>query len=285
MSHARPTPAASLLVLRPAPSGEAPFQLYMLRRHPKNRFMANAQVFPGGKVDPDDRQTVRAGLARAPTPEQAAARLGADDGEQALAIYVAGVRETFEEAGLLLGLANGAAPGAEALQRMREQLNNGEATFGELLARAGLSLDLSGLRYTARWVTPTFEKIRFDAYFFVGIAPCGQRASHDVKEASAGAWCAPGEVLCQARRRELTLVPPTLCLLEDLAPRTTLEQALAAVPDRPTAAVEPVLLPDAPVSPTLLLPDDGRYPGTTAPADARHYVTLEQGVWRRHRSE
>jgi 8-oxo-dGTP pyrophosphatase MutT (NUDIX family) len=68
-----PIPAATVILLRD------PLEVFLVRRHARSGFMANAYVFPGGKVDEADR-------AGAPGPLDAA--------------RVAGARELAEEAGV-----------------------------------------------------------------------------------------------------------------------------------------------------------------------------------------
>ena len=46
-----PVPAATILMLRPGPSG---MEVFMVERHHQIDFVAGALVFPGGRVDPQD---------------------------------------------------------------------------------------------------------------------------------------------------------------------------------------------------------------------------------------
>jgi 8-oxo-dGTP pyrophosphatase MutT (NUDIX family) len=79
-----PIPAATLVLMRPAPAG--PPELLMIERSADMAFAAGALAFPGGRIDPADHD------AAAGRPEtDAAAR-------------VAALRETVEETGLGAGL-------------------------------------------------------------------------------------------------------------------------------------------------------------------------------------
>lgn len=64
--------AGTVVLLRPAPDG---FQVLLLRRPPRGSF-ADAWVFPGGKVEPADRQT---GAAEVDDARRAAARETAEE--------------------------------------------------------------------------------------------------------------------------------------------------------------------------------------------------------------
>src|SRR6478735_8924674 len=91
-----PRRAATVLLLRDADTGP---EVHMLRRRTSMAFAGGAYAYPGGGVDPRDEQPVRwAG----PALEEWAERLGLDDPAQAQAVVCAAVRETFEEAGVLL---------------------------------------------------------------------------------------------------------------------------------------------------------------------------------------
>src|SRR5690606_14283426 len=76
-----PIPSATILLVREDPG---PLEVFMVQRHHQVDFASSALVFPGGKVDPGDRDpTVRARCRGAD---------GLDD--DALALRVAAVRET-----------------------------------------------------------------------------------------------------------------------------------------------------------------------------------------------
>ena len=90
-------PAATVILVRPAASS---FEIFMLRRTSKAAFAGGMYVFPGGRVDPEDHFNKYRDVCTGPASEQAlqAKALGADH----LGYWVAGIRESFEEAGLLL---------------------------------------------------------------------------------------------------------------------------------------------------------------------------------------
>lgn len=143
----RPRDAASLVLTR---DGRHGVEVLMGRRRPKAAFIPDAYVFPGGRVEPDDRRAVPA----APLTAETAARLG--DAAMARALAVAAVRETFEETGLLLGGAGDvgrvAGPSWAAMRAL------------------GMAPALNRLSYIGRAITPTDSPIRFHARFFVAPA-------------------------------------------------------------------------------------------------------------------
>src|SRR2546428_980269 len=98
-----PKPAASVVLVRPSPSGAPePIEVYMIRRQRSMKFLGGFYAFPGGKVDPADGSL--AALARCrglDTVEAETILLGSRDAP-ALAFWVAAVRALLEDSGLLL---------------------------------------------------------------------------------------------------------------------------------------------------------------------------------------
>ena len=244
-----PRDSATVLLLRDEPRGGV--AVFMVKRHHKSGFMAGAYVFPGGTVDPTDHGWER---VRGRTPEQAAALLGEDDAARALALHVAAIRETFEEAGVLLA----DAPRAD-LATARARLHAGE-DFAAIAAELDLVLSLDQLAPWSRWVTPLVEPRRYDARFFLARAPREQTAAHDRIEVTEGEWLTPEGALARFEAGTISLPPPTLRTIEQLAALPRVEAAFEAAATRPAPApVMPhfVQLGD---QPTLTLPGDPEHP-------------------------
>jgi 8-oxo-dGTP pyrophosphatase MutT (NUDIX family) len=273
MSPAEPFEAASLILARDGSSGPL---IYMVRRHPRSAFMANAHVFVGGRLDPADVEPEVQRRCSGLSAEQAAGRLGTD-GARAIGLYVAAIRECFEEAGVLL--ADDPLPPPEELAEMRRRLAAKEASFAALLAERSLALALDRLRYLDRWCTPEVEPRRYDTRFFVCRAPEAQRPTCDPHETTSGEWLSAEDALERNRRHELVLPPPTLTLLERLRGKRSVQEILDAAPDAPMPCTTPRLLPGE--RPVLLLPGDHRFDDPSSPAGPEHYVVLRDGQWSR----
>ncbi|MET7609629.1 NUDIX hydrolase [Streptomyces seoulensis] len=225
-----PRRAATVLLLRDTPAGPA---VHMLRRRASMAFAGGAYAYPGGGVDPrDDDHHVRwAG----PTRAWWADRLGVDvPGAQA--IVCAAVRETYEEAGVLLA---GAGPdtvvgdtSGDDWEADRLALVAHELSFAEFLDRRGLVLRSDLLGAWTRWITPEFESRRYDTWFFVAALPEGQRTRDISTEADRTVWTRPAEAAAGYDRGELLMMPPTIATLRQLLPYGTAAAALAAAPDR-----------------------------------------------------
>lgn len=221
-----PRRAATVLLLRDTAAGP---EVHMLRRRTSMAFAGGAYAYPGGGVDPRDEQPVRwAG----PALEEWAERLGLDDPAQAQAVVCAAVRETFEEAGVLLA---GETPDTvvgdttgEDWERDRAALVARELSFADFLDRRGLALRSDLLGAWARWITPEFEQRRYDTWFFVAVLPAGQRTRDVSGEADRTVWTRPADAADGYDRGELTMMPPTIATLRSLQPCATAADALAA---------------------------------------------------------
>jgi 8-oxo-dGTP pyrophosphatase MutT (NUDIX family) len=268
--------AATVLLLR----GDAPFELFMVRRTGRAAFMANAMVFPGGRLDDADLAdalAIRCTLDRA----AAAGRLAMDDGTRALGLLVAGVRETFEEAGVLLALRAGelldlSDPGEAARFRAhRDAMNAGERTLLDVVLAEDLTLAVDRLAFHAHWITPPIESRRYDTRFLVTVAPAGQRPLHDAIETTASSWLTPADALAQYAGGQIELAPPTLRILLELDRHAAAADVLGAgLTQRPTAHLPQPNFTDGELH--LLLPGDPQY---DPPGEARNRIIMRGGRW------
>lgn len=249
--------AAETPVVDPAPTKQAstvmllrdddgPLQVFMLRRVPTMDFAASRHVFPGGGVDPRDaEETPWAG----PDPEVWAERLGTDEAHARM-LVAAAVREVFEETGVLLA-SPADDPGGDAVvladdesDRLRESLVAKEVALGEVLLARGLVLRSDLLGYRAHWITPEFEKRRYDTYFFVAALPAGQSADGRTSEADVAEWVRPRALLDFFAAGDALLLPPTIVCLEGLAEHASVGQALGGEP-RVATVLPQLVLTDA----------------------------------------
>jgi 8-oxo-dGTP pyrophosphatase MutT (NUDIX family) len=216
-----------VILLRPGPQGQ---EVLMIQRTQSAAFLGGAYVFPGGAIDPqdtDDRVLQRIlGLS----PQEADARLGVPSG--GIGYYVAAIRECFEEAGVLLLVDAGGAPIPAA--RAESLLSFRTKPFLEMLETENLFIPAGSLAYYGHWVTSPGRSRRFDARFFVGLAPQGQEGSHDENETVHHMWVQPREALERGARGEIELVFATQHTLKDIGrfdePRKAFEYA-ASLPE------------------------------------------------------
>src|SRR6185312_4420635 len=181
-----PRPATTVLLLRPSVPGEgtSPLEVFMVVRHHQIDAFSGALVFPGGKLEKADGDP---GLR---------ARCGGADGvgDEELGFRVAGVREAFEECGVLLARRRGeraviAAADLKSIeQRWRTKLAKDEASIVDLVEAEDLELATDLMTPYAHWITPTFAPKRFDTWFFIAEAPEDQVALHDGSESVESVW-------------------------------------------------------------------------------------------------
>ena len=203
--------AATMLVVR-----ENPTQVYMVKRHSKSVFLANAWVYPGGALDPSDFDP---GLHERVdiSAEEASEILQISDPSLALAFFLAAIRETFEEAGLLPATRDGRDVEHLEADYLKYRVGMQRAEHGLLaLAEAfDLKFPVSKMRYLDHWITPEYAPRRFDTRFFVVEAP-RHDAVHDELETADGVWISPEEALRRGRTGEWFIAPPTESTLEKL---------------------------------------------------------------------
>jgi 8-oxo-dGTP pyrophosphatase MutT (NUDIX family) len=144
-----PRDAATLMLIDRA--GPVP-KVLLGRRHHSHKFMPGKFVFPGGGIEPLDRQMTAMSELHPDTEAKLRVRVVAGISEPR-AFALAAIRETAEETGLLLGVKREDGPRAP----------------GDLwteFARAHVHPDLGNVHFIARAITPPRRPKRFDTRFF-----------------------------------------------------------------------------------------------------------------------
>lgn len=182
-------PAASIILGAPNKNMTPGFRVLMVKRASTMKFMPNAYVFPGGKVDADDiklsRNTDEVGMALPNWPGQ----------------RIAALRELGEEVGL-------------SIERTGI-VYNAQYTHPTPMGSA-LPVPF------AHWVTPAAEKKRFDTIFFAFEAQATVpdiKVDRDPSEIADIKWITPKEAL----RLHATpgsgfrMPPPTLMMMHQMS--------------------------------------------------------------------
>ena len=258
--------AATVLILR---DGDEGLEVFMLRRNLNSDFVGGAYVFPGGAVDDHDRHIDLEPVCEGRSDEDASRRLGIDSG--GLAFWVAAIRESFEEAGVLLARdLDGYVDlddegGAERWAHHRTQVDTGQLTMVDLCRLEGLRLAVGDMYYFGHWITPEGAPRRYDTRFFLTAAPPNQTPLHDDHEVIANEWLRPADGIARCEAGELTMMPPTISSLKAISRFDTAAEALDAareIVDVPTILPR-VIAYDGGVR--IVLPGDPAYddPGGT----------------------
>lgn len=239
MSQVEAIPAATVIVMRD--TGRGPPELLMVERSRAMAFAGGALVFPGGRIDPGDHVLT--------------------DSHPDSAARVAAIRETIEEAGLAIGMACD----AELLGALRAQLHVG-TPFVQLLAEAGLALDLDALVPFARWLPYGLPHRVFDTRFYLARAPEGAAPQVDGSENVRLCWITAQGALDLADRGEAMVIYPTRRNLERLALFDGFESAMAHARRYPIAPITPFVESRGGVD-WLCIPEGLGYPVTAERMD------------------
>jgi 8-oxo-dGTP pyrophosphatase MutT (NUDIX family) len=269
-------PAATVMLVRDVPdaAGGSALQVLMVRRNLRSDFVGGAYVFPGGAVDPADGGAEAEAACAGRSDAEASALLGVDQG--GLAYWVAVVRETFEEAGLLLAEREGGPallagdPDEEArLVAARAAVNDGKLRFLDLCRDERLRLSVGDIHYFAHWITPRGAPRRYDTRFFVAAAPPGQQAAHDAGETIAEVWITPADALARHRAGEIEIIFPTIRNLQVIGRFATSAELLdaAARASASVPTVEPRVVADG-NGMRIVLPGDPAYEEAPVPDPA-----------------
>lgn len=195
----RPRDAATLIIVDTA-TGEP--RVLLGRRRADLAFMPGRYVFPGGRVDRADRHVAVAhDLEPGNLRNLMVAMKGTRSPARARALALAAVRETFEEAGLLIGVPAQAGP-------------RSKAQVWQQFFSQGYRPALTPLTFFARAITPPGRPRRYDTRFFCAAA---EAIVHRVATADGELSDLEWHSIEQARALELPNI--TRVVLEDLSER------------------------------------------------------------------
>ena len=239
--------AATVIVVR---DGDAGLEVLVQERHLETDFVGGALVFPGGRVEDEDRDLDPA-LWRGGDPADVGERLGTDE-RGGLGLLVAAGRESFEEAGLLFASHTDGTPVPASLlreadvaaQRAALAARDDRGDLAALLASRGLRLDLDAYHPFAWWVTPAGMHRRYDTRFFVAAVPEAQvdAATSDHVETTSARWLTPQACLDGGESGRFTVIFPTRRVLAELATFDDVGAVLAAAAGRQPERIEPTII-------------------------------------------
>jgi 8-oxo-dGTP pyrophosphatase MutT (NUDIX family) len=285
-----PRDSATVILLRDRPGG--PYELFLMRRHRDQTFMGGASVFPGGRLDDADKAPALAACTGGLSAADARRLLQEPDLPEptAFGLFLAAIRETFEEAGVLLArdasgrLVDLTDPErATRLAAYRLELHEARLTLSELAGRERIRYAPDLLIPYSHWITPAIEPRRFDTRFFLARLPEGQAAIHDRMELTESHWMTPALALAEHGAGRIVLMPPTLKTIEELQAFSRTRELFAAARSRQIGTILPEAFRTAD-SFGVRLPNDAEYtldafrqppcPGETS------RIVMQNGIWR-----
>lgn len=230
-----PRPSATVIMLRDTAQG---MEVFLVRRHSASAVLGGAYVFPGGKLDDADlllneeRCLDSTALALHQTLNEPHT-----PADVAKGLYVAALREAFEESGVLYANVADAAQQRAAAQ----MLQNGTG-FNAMLEELSLRLHTQSVVPWSRWITPLMPSVsskRFDTRFFVARVPQEQVARHDDVETTQSVWLQPADALKQYWNHDIEMAPPQIMTLAHLSRFSSAEAVLDAARSTPAPSIQP----------------------------------------------
>lgn len=231
--------AATVIVVRDGADG---LETFMLQRHLNSDFIGGAYVFPGGSVDEGDFDPKLHARVKGVSEDLSRALA-----ESAMPLLVCAIRETFEEAGILIArYASSGEPvqllDDDAWQQRRQALNDQSTSFLSLVEEMDLILDASLIRFWSRIVTPLAAPKRFDARFLIARMPAGQEPLHDDVETTASTWIQPATAVAEGRAGRFQIIFPTRRTLEQLDDYPNSKAVFEAAANRDASPLTPEIV-------------------------------------------
>lgn len=201
--YLRPRDAATLILVDAKPG--APLSILMGRRKSTLRFMPGLYVFPGGRVDSADGRMDHHGSLSPQSIEKHSQHGPKATAARLRAICLCAVRETYEEAGVLLG--------------RRVKPARIPSPDWQAFDTHGVTPDLDDLTFFCRAITPPGRPRRFDTRFFLAehkaVAVTLPEAERPDTDLEAVEWLS----LAEARAKPLPFI--TRLILDDIEQRLT----------------------------------------------------------------
>lgn len=224
-------PASTVLIVR---DGKNDLEVFMVVRHHEIDFASGALVFPGGKVDQEDLNNQMSKFIDK----------NVNINESDLGFLIAGIRECYEEAGVLFANSsdNDTRITKERLSELdvwRDRFNNKESSMHDFASQENLTFTVDDLIPYAHWITPEMMPKRFDTRFYLAKAPEGHEGLHDGSESVDSIWISPKKAIEDCNSKKRTIIFPTRMNLEKLAKFKNVEEAITSLKKEKIITVEP----------------------------------------------
>lgn len=239
----QPKFSTTMIMVRPRQESQK-FELLLVKRAKTLRVLPGFMVFPGGVIEQEDLLMADVWLSQKPVimfnsmaldvqvPSdfeiESSLVLGehVDKTKLFWSLYATGLRELYEETGVLLlsNMYNSAGVGQDGLGD--EQLID----YPSLTTWRQVARDLKYLpsaRYFGRRVTPSQVKYRFDTHYFICTSPTNVQLQLSSDEIESAVWATPSEILNEFEKDVYLMAPPTVDAVSALNNYQTLDELLA----------------------------------------------------------
>ncbi|MEI7590369.1 MAG: hypothetical protein WCJ49_03555 [Deltaproteobacteria bacterium] len=220
----KPKKATSILFVRENASKKC-FEVLMVLRSKHSHFVPNAFVFPGGAQSQEDYSPSLLALCSGVNNLTANEAIDIVENEKMLlSACITGIRESFEEVGILLAYASDGTlvsyankDDREKYQHYRRALLSSNIKMEYIITREKLLLATDRMFYFSNWITPAIFPVRYNALFFIALMPPAQDAKHDGLELTDHIWLTPQEIIAKHTKKVFPMVYPTVMMLKELA--------------------------------------------------------------------
>jgi recombination protein RecT len=239
-----PQDAATLVLMRdPIGAGTTP-EVLLIQRCPEAALVPAAYAFPGGRLIPDDIIPSALALSRTFTAAEAALRLPeVEPASRALSFWIAALRTTFEQAGVLLArygdgrLWEPAGLDLHRLVQHRRALRQESTNFPNMMHDLERALATDLLVYFAYGITPDMPGRHFARRFFLACMPFGFSPLPDQHDVGEPLWVTAAEALQRHSTGALAMLPVTTTILHLLSPFPSAAAALDHLRQQPVEIV------------------------------------------------
>jgi 8-oxo-dGTP pyrophosphatase MutT (NUDIX family) len=269
-----------------------PMEVLLMQRSTHDSFMAKATVYPGGAVDESDSSPELADFSDGFDGTKARKKLNNQDLDMnaSSGLFFAAIRELFEEAFILIAEKDSGEPlvflkepELSRFRQYRKAIHDKEMTLAELARIEGIVYKPERLVPFAHWITPVFQKTRFDTWFFLAKHPHGQVAVHDNEELTSAAWMTPEDALERNAAGEIMLLPPTMITLNELLSFNSVSGLISHATSKDIPAIMPEGFAEGSTA-GVRLPNDPAYSNENLKLPHMQgkpsRVILDNGIWR-----
>ncbi|MHA1268499.1 MAG: NUDIX hydrolase [Candidatus Helarchaeota archaeon] len=231
MKVVKPIPATTIILIREIEGKNNDIEVLMTKRQPYLRFLGGFFVFPGGKIEEQDCSHASIKRLKGIKYENACKILNLNDNltddninhNSLLGFWIAGIRELFEEIGILIAVDDNNRPiksfNSELFTEYRYKIINNEITMTEMMEKENLFYAGDRLYYYNRFITPKMVPRRFDTRFF--IYRISKNQENQIipyeKEISEVVWIRPQDALDHHNKHNnFKIIFPQIVSLKDL---------------------------------------------------------------------